>query len=62
MLFCHHGLHIEVVIDRSHPIGRDDPAGIADVVLEAAEGTREPLDDPYESYQHPTVEETEIVA
>ncbi|MEI9926554.1 MAG: malate synthase G [Sphingomonas sp.] len=36
MLFRHHGLHIEVVIDRHHPIGRDDPAGIADVVLEAA--------------------------
>ena len=36
LLFRHNGLHIEVVVDRSHPIGRDDPAGIADVVLEAA--------------------------
>ncbi|MBC2650317.1 malate synthase G [Novosphingobium aerophilum] len=35
-LFAHRGLHIEVVIDRSHPIGRDDPAGIADVIVEAA--------------------------
>jgi malate synthase len=34
LLLRHHGLHIEVVIDRAHPIGRDDPAGIADVILE----------------------------
>ncbi len=45
MLFRHHGLHIEVVIDRSHPIGRDDPAGIADVVLEAALTTIVDLED-----------------
>ena len=36
ILFRHHGLHIELVIDPAHPIGRDDPFGIADVVLEAA--------------------------
>ena len=35
-LFRNNGLHIEVVFDREHPVGRDDLAGIADVVLEAA--------------------------
>ena len=32
----HHGLHMELVIDREHPVGRTDAAGVADVILEAA--------------------------
>ncbi|WP_176482684.1 malate synthase G [Sphingobium sp. D43FB] len=35
-LFRHNGLHIEVVFDKSHPIGATDPAGISDVILESA--------------------------
>lgn len=35
-LFKSNGLHIEVVFDANHPIGRDDPLNIADIVLESA--------------------------
>ena len=45
LMFCHNGLHIEVVFDRGHPIGRDDPAGIADIRLEAAISTIVDLED-----------------
>ena len=36
LLLVHHGLHVEIHVDRAHPIGRTDPAGVSDIVLEAA--------------------------
>ncbi|MGC8536858.1 MAG: malate synthase G [Rhizomicrobium sp.] len=45
LLLRHHGLHIEIVIDPSHAVGQSDPAGIADVLLEAALTTIVDLED-----------------
>ncbi len=36
ILLRKNGLHVEIVIDDEHPVGRTDRASIADVVLEAA--------------------------
>jgi malate synthase len=36
ILLVNHGLHVEIRIDRNHPIGKADPAGMCEVVLEAA--------------------------
>jgi len=36
VLLRHHGLHLEIRIDRNHPVGRGDAAGVADVQLESA--------------------------
>jgi len=36
LLFKHHGLHVEIVLDANTPIGKSNPAGISDVLIESA--------------------------
>ena len=38
-LLCHHGLHVEVRIDREHEVGKTHKAGIREVLLESAVST-----------------------
>jgi malate synthase len=45
ILLKHHGLHVELCIDRGHPIGRGDAAGLSDVVLESAVTTIQDCED-----------------
>ncbi len=44
-LFINHGLHIELLVDPEHPIGKEATANLADVVLESAVTTIQDCED-----------------
>ena len=45
LLFKNNNLHFEIQIDRSHPIGQDDKAGIKDILMESAVTTIQDCED-----------------
>ena len=45
ILLRNHGLHIEIHVDREHPVGKAHPAGVVDVILESAITTIQDCED-----------------
>ncbi len=45
LVLVHHGLHVEIQVDRADPVGASDRAGVKDIMLEAAVTTIMDLED-----------------
>ncbi|TNF33815.1 MAG: malate synthase G, partial [Gammaproteobacteria bacterium] len=45
VLLCNNGLHVELQIDRQHPVGKTHAAGVKDIVMEAAITTIQDCED-----------------
>lgn len=45
ILLVKNNMHVDIVVDANHPIGKDDPAHIADVILESAISTIQDCED-----------------
>ena len=45
ILLKKNGLHLEIKLDRNHPVGKDHPAGICDILLESAVTTIQDCED-----------------
>jgi len=45
ILLRHNGLHVDIQLDREHPVGSAHPAGVTDVILEAAVTTIQDCED-----------------
>lgn len=45
VLLLNNGLHLDVQIDKNHPVGKDHPAGVKDVLMDAAVSTIQDCED-----------------